>query len=306
MRLPSRRATWRSPTGVSTTPMPAPAQRAAQPEVRHHRHHDRVVAQHAARVQVERGHRHDLVAVDQLAVLVDRDHPVGVAVEREPERRRRASTTARCSALGMRRAAAVVDVAAVGRGVQHVDLGARARATRAAPTSNAGAVRAVEHDVAARRACGRRARRRRCATYASSAAGAASDDALDVGRPARVGRRSSASSLELGLDRGLDVVGQLAAVGADELHAVVGPRVVARRDRSRPARPRAAATNAIAGVGSTPSEHRRRRPRRASPAARAASMRGPGRAGVAADEERASAPSTRADGAPERDDERGR
>ena len=47
---------------------------------------DRVVAQLAARVQVERGHRHDLVAVDELAALVDREHAVAVAVEREPER----------------------------------------------------------------------------------------------------------------------------------------------------------------------------------------------------------------------------
>ena len=65
--------------------MPASCERAPQPEVRHHRHRDRVVAQHAARVQVERGDHHDLVAVDELAVLVDGEHAIGVAVEREPD-----------------------------------------------------------------------------------------------------------------------------------------------------------------------------------------------------------------------------
>ena len=79
--------------------MPAARERAPQPEVRHHGHRDRVVAQRAALVQVERGHRHDLVAVDELAVLVDRDHAVGVAVERETERRRRARRTARLQRL---------------------------------------------------------------------------------------------------------------------------------------------------------------------------------------------------------------
>ena len=37
-----------------------------------------------ARVQVERGDREDVVAVDDAALLVDRDHAVRVAVEREP------------------------------------------------------------------------------------------------------------------------------------------------------------------------------------------------------------------------------
>ena len=39
----------------------------------------------AARVEIERERGHDLVAVDELAALVDRDHAVGVAVEREAE-----------------------------------------------------------------------------------------------------------------------------------------------------------------------------------------------------------------------------
>ena len=59
-------------------------ERPAQPEVRHHGGDDRVAAQQLAVVQVDGGDRQDLVAVDEDAALVDRDHAVGVAVEREP------------------------------------------------------------------------------------------------------------------------------------------------------------------------------------------------------------------------------
>ena len=48
-------------------------------EVRHRRDGDEVGA------EVEREDRDDLVAVDQLAVLVDREHAVAVPVERDPE-----------------------------------------------------------------------------------------------------------------------------------------------------------------------------------------------------------------------------
>ena len=48
-------------------------------EVRHRRDRDDVDA------EVEREHRDDLVAVDRGAVRVDREHPVAVAVERDPE-----------------------------------------------------------------------------------------------------------------------------------------------------------------------------------------------------------------------------
>ena len=68
------------------------------------------------------------------------------------------STTVRLQQLGMRRAAAVVDVAAVGRGVQHVHARA-GRAQHARPDLEAGAVRAVEHDVETVEPRGRRASR---------------------------------------------------------------------------------------------------------------------------------------------------
>ena len=50
-----------------------------QAEVRHHRHGDEVDA------EVRREDREDPVAVDDVAVAVDREHPVAVAVERDAE-----------------------------------------------------------------------------------------------------------------------------------------------------------------------------------------------------------------------------
>ena len=83
-------------------------ERAPQPEVRHHRHRDRVVAEPAALGQVERERSHDLIAVDDLAALVDRDDAVGVAVEREADGRavldaRRARRPSGCSRTAVRR-----------------------------------------------------------------------------------------------------------------------------------------------------------------------------------------------------------
>ena len=54
-------------------------------EVRHHRRDDAVALELAAALQAERDQRHQLVAVDDLALLVDDDQPVGVAVERDAD-----------------------------------------------------------------------------------------------------------------------------------------------------------------------------------------------------------------------------
>ena len=48
-------------------------------EVRHDRHGDEVDA------EVEREDRDDVISVDHFAVLVDGEHPVAVAVERDAE-----------------------------------------------------------------------------------------------------------------------------------------------------------------------------------------------------------------------------
>ena len=57
------------------------AHRQVEAEVRHRRDDDRVVAERTAFEHVDRADRDDVVAVDDRAVMVDGDQPVGVAVE---------------------------------------------------------------------------------------------------------------------------------------------------------------------------------------------------------------------------------
>jgi hypothetical protein len=96
-------------------------------------------------VEVDRGDREHLIAVDELTEFVDGDDPIGVAVEREADPRSRGQD--RClQLLGVRRPASVVDVRAVGRGVEHVDLGTQ-RAQGRGSGPECGTVAAIDHDV---------------------------------------------------------------------------------------------------------------------------------------------------------------
>ena len=81
--------------------------RASRCETRvgHHRGDDGVVAQRAATAHGEREHGQDLVAVDELAVGVDRQAPVGVAVVGDARRRRRTLDDRLLQRLEVRRAA---------------------------------------------------------------------------------------------------------------------------------------------------------------------------------------------------------
>ncbi len=64
---------------MTTTRDAALLHQAVEAEVRHRRDG------HAVDAEVEREDGEDLVAVDRLAALVDREHPVAVAVERDAE-----------------------------------------------------------------------------------------------------------------------------------------------------------------------------------------------------------------------------
>ena len=107
--------------------------------------------QQAALVQVDRADADDVVAVDELALGVDGQDAVGVAVEGQAEvgapLRHRLLQVA-----GIGRAAPGVDVGAVGLRVQHRDLGAE----RLEHERRGGARRAVGVSMTTRRPSSRR------------------------------------------------------------------------------------------------------------------------------------------------------
>jgi hypothetical protein len=187
--------------------------------VRHHRHRD---ARHA---EVDGGERDQLVAVDDDAVAVDRQHAVAVAVEREA-RVVAAVAHGGGERLHVGRAAARVDVAAVGLGRDHVDRGAEAAEDGRGDLERR-AVGAVEHDPpAAQVQAAEPLLQRRLVAVERAVEAAHAPGAGGLGR-----------LLEHLLDLELGGVGQLEAVAAEELDAVVAVRVVRRgqHDREREA-----------------------------------------------------------------------
>ena len=92
---------------------PERAEITLQPEIRHHGRDHAGLGETAVGVPAFRNHRQELVAIDDVAALIDDQHPIGVAVERDADigahlahlRRERA---------GLGRAAFLVDVEAVG------------------------------------------------------------------------------------------------------------------------------------------------------------------------------------------------
>ena len=193
---------------------------------------------HPASVPVERGHDHDLVAVDEVAVLVDRDHAVGVTVEREAE----VGAAFYDRALQERRigrSAVGIDVATVGLRV------ASRRPARRPPGAPAARARTPRRSRSrarrgARRAFGPRAAPRRCVDVGLEVGGiggsrrrAHGGGGASASTPGRGPGRSASASIADSIS-----ARQLATVGIEQLHAVVAPRVVARRhDRRRQAGP---------------------------------------------------------------------
>ena len=78
-------STSRSPTAVVATSIPAARHRLVEAVVGHDRHSDAVARQPAGVAQVQRCERDQLVAVDDRALAVDREHAVAVAVEGEAD-----------------------------------------------------------------------------------------------------------------------------------------------------------------------------------------------------------------------------
>ena len=105
-------------------------------------------AQRAAPLAGARDDVQELVAVDDAPEVIDHHEAVAVAVEREPDVRAHARH-GQLQQVRRGRAAAVVDVAAVGRAADGHDLGAQV-GEHARPDLVGGAVGAVDDDLQAR------------------------------------------------------------------------------------------------------------------------------------------------------------
>ncbi len=115
-----------SPTGVRTICPPAASTARLESAVRQHRHHESAARQGAAGEAVEGEDPEDLIAVDDLPGRIDRDQPIGIAVEGEadvgPGPHDRLGQGCR-----VRRPATDVDVDPVRIRMDDLDVGARCR-----------------------------------------------------------------------------------------------------------------------------------------------------------------------------------
>ena len=227
--------------------MPAVAHRRVEAVVGHHRNRD------AGHAEVLGGEGDHLVAVDHGAGPVHGEHAVAVAVEREAEVVA-AGGQRRLQRVEVRRAAAGVDVATVRLGGDHVDMGAEA-AEDLRPGLEGRAVRAVQQHAAAGQVEVGEALMQGAQVVLQRAVEPA--HAPDPGgRPGRCQHR---------LDLQLDGVGELEAVAAEELDAVVLVRVVRRRQHDREVEPVALDQQRRSGRRAA---RRRAAPRRRQPRSR--------------------------------------
>ncbi len=192
-------------------------QRPLQPEVRHLRA-DHRADQRAGVLARSREHVQQLIAVDQVAVVVDHQHAVPVAIEGDAEVRADRLDGDRHQ-LGAGGAAAVVDVLAVRRAADRDDLGPEL-AHDARRHLVAGAMRAVEHDLERiEPEPGRHGRQAEALVVLARAV-----DALGLAQRTRV--PGDGRFRQKALDPFLDFVRQLRAAFVEELDAVVVIRVV--------------------------------------------------------------------------------
>ena len=205
----------------SRMPMP-------EAEVGHHGGDDRVLGEPAVVAPVDGGDGDDLVAVDEPAVGIDRQHPVGVTIEGEPG----VGTALDHRLLQVLRVggpAPRVDVRAVGFVVEHLDGRAEGTQHLGGPHRR-GAVRAVERPATRPRGRGHRSIGRTESAHRPTCVGAVDHRADRVTGARRRCALVGEERVQLGLERGLDVVGELAPARREQLHPVVLVAVVRRRD----------------------------------------------------------------------------
>ena len=267
--------------------MPACCHRQAEAEVGHHRDHHGVVGAGARGPGRSRAQMAMMWSPSTTGPgVVDGDQPVGVAVEGQPERRRRRADHGRREVAGVGGAAAVVDVAAVGLGVDDRRPRRRAARTRRGATARAPRRWRSRARRAARRGGDRRGRRRGARRSRSHGAGDAPSTASD-GRAGRPGGAPAEHGSQLGLDplprRRRGACGRPGAKSLMPLSA----NGLCEAEIIAPAIASAADTKATAGVGTHAEElhvdalgarsRRPARPRAAGPRRGCRGRRRPGR-----------------------------
>ena len=200
--------------------MPEPAEIALQPQVRHHGGDDAGLGEPAVGLPAFGDHRHELVAVDHVAALVDDDQPVGVAVERDADVGADLAHLGR-ERRGLGRAAFLVDVEAVRLDADLDDLGAQFP-QRFRRDLVGGAVGAIDHHAQAFER--KIARQRALGEFDVAVLHAV--DALGAAEIGGVRELLAEIAVDQFLDLQLDLVGQLVAVRAEQLDAVVVVRIV--------------------------------------------------------------------------------
>ena len=197
---------------------------ALKPEVRHHRGDHARPGQSALVAPAFGDHRHHLIAVDQMALLVDEDHPVGVAVERDADVGPHLAHLAR-KRLGRGRADLEIDVEPVrlDADLDHLGPELPQRLGRDLVSRAIGAIddhaQALERHFAGERPLG-----------VFDVAGLDVVDALGAAEVGSVGELRRDVAVHQRFDPRLDLVGKLIAVRPEQLDAVVLIRVVGGGD----------------------------------------------------------------------------
>ena len=265
--------TLRSPTADSTTSIPADAERPVQAEVAHHGHDDRAAAERPLGER-DRWRRARSGGRRRRRRRARRRRSADRRRRRTRRRGRAWCSTHRAGERGdVGRAEAVVDVRAVGRGADHVELDAEP-GEHLRRDDTRGAVGTVTDDLQPRRpdrpGPRRRGapRRRRCRVESFSITPTAAPETVSLVSPAS--SRSISSSIARS-----SASGSFEPFGDDELDAVVVEGVVRGRDHRRrdaSASLRGRRARASAGRrGLAPGRLRRRCRRRARRAASAPS-----------------------------------
>ena len=193
-------------------------------QIRHHRGDDAGFRQPPVIPPALGDHRQQLVAIDQMAVLVGDDDAIGVAIERDADIGAHFEHLA-AERLGRSRAAFAVDVEAVRLDADGDHVGAQLP-ERAGRDAVGGAVGAVEDDA---QALERKVARQR-ALGEFDVAVVHAVDALGAAEVAALGHALGHVAVDQAFDLALDLVRKLVAVRAEQLDAVVVERVVRGRD----------------------------------------------------------------------------